>query len=122
MPRWRPARSRSQLRTEDGQEPGEGQAHRDDERTKTTSAGLDVGAGLGTPKAGAGVRPRTRATASLNGAKVRTATRLDGRAKSPAGGAALSVKTHAKVSGGSRLLSADADLGAPVTPAGGTPL
>ncbi|GAA2291052.1 hypothetical protein GCM10010402_56910 [Actinomadura luteofluorescens] len=34
--------------------------------SKTTSAGLDVGAGLGTPKAGAGVRLRTRATASLD--------------------------------------------------------
>ncbi|TDC50067.1 hypothetical protein E1281_22500 [Actinomadura sp. KC345] len=102
-----------------------------DERTSTTTAGLDLGAGVKTSEGEAGLRVKTGARVSAKNSRVTAGAEVEAKARSSAGSAGVKLKTGAEVSGGGQgvqskqsrpVLSAGTELGASVTPAGGTPL
>jgi hypothetical protein len=93
-----------------------------DERTKTASAGLDLGAGVRTPDGEAGLRVRTGASAGLGDATLAAGARVDGDVRTPAGGANLKVATGGTLSAGRQLISGNTELAVGLAPAGGTPV
>ncbi|TYK48350.1 hypothetical protein FXF68_22195 [Actinomadura decatromicini] len=86
-----------------------------DGRTHTTTAGLDLGAGVNTPVAGADVRLKTRASAGPGG--VKAGARADAAVSTPAGGG-----RRALAAGDPQLLNVGAGAGASLSPGSATPL
>ena len=102
-----------------------------DERTGTTTAGLDLGAGVKTTEGRAGLRVKAGARVSLKNNRATAGAEVEAKARSSAGSAGVKLKTGAEVSGGGQgargqqgkpVLSAGTELGASVAPARGTPL
>ncbi|TDC81417.1 hypothetical protein, partial [Actinomadura sp. 7K507] len=85
-----------------------------DERTRTTTAGLDLGAGVKTSEGEAGLRVKTGASVSLKNGKAAAGAEVEAKARSSAGSAGVKLKTGAEVSGGGQggpVVSAGTELG-----------
>ncbi|TYB43307.1 hypothetical protein [Actinomadura chibensis] len=86
-----------------------------DKRTRTTTAGLDLGVGVNTPVVGADVRLKARASAGPGG--VKAGARADAGVTTPAGGGQRTL-----AAGDPKLLDVGAGAGASLSPGSSTPL
>lgn len=91
-----------------------GAAVKHDERTGTTTAELELGAGLNTPAGGVDVG--VKANASLGGGALKAGARLDAAVTAPDGG------RRTLAAGDRRILALGAGVGASVAPGSSTPI